>query len=129
MTSKRKVKRAARAKAEAPAPAGEVKVCTACKRDPAEFPQAKVVAKGLCNADYAALQRRLRRIKAGLPAEPEPKRSGADAGITLHMPESLKRRVLRVADLCQQSVSLWGSEVLEKAVGRVERELELKPLK
>jgi hypothetical protein len=122
----RKGKRTARAKEAAPA--GEVKICTECKRDPREFPQAKVVAKGLCNKDYAAFKRREARVEAGLPAEPEPKRSGAGAGITVHMPDLLKRRVLRVADLCKQSVSLFSSEVLEKAVSRVERDLGLQPL-
>lgn len=118
MAIKKKSKRAAKT-------AAPKKICEKCGRDPRVFPQAKVVAKGLCNADYAAYKRRAKRVEAGLPAEPDPKRSGADAGITVHMPGELKTRIERVAGLCKQSVSLFASEALEKVVSRVERELGL----
>ncbi len=125
--AKRKGKRATRTRGDLSPPSADLKICTECKRDPREYPQAKVVAKGLCNADYAAAMRRQKRVDAGLPAEPEPKRSGVTARITVGMSTDLKERIARVADACKQSDSQWAAEVLEKAVARVERDLGLTP--
>jgi len=120
-------------------------ICTACRRDPMKPPagwkpkqkpprnwmgsdrawtlekwaaRCRVVAKGLCAKDYAALRR---------PKSTRSERKGATARETVWMRPETAEKIPRICDALEKSKSAWLAELVEAGVEEAEKSIPKSP--